>query len=271
MTDSISMKIKIKKRYIILTFLVLLLVYLFWGPLFPWSPIKPGFHKIESDQVTVFIDNFSKKDSLLYDIKQIMSGEEAFHGLKFKDKVKIIILSEDSNMKRFLPWMEGTGFSVSLSMVNLIYIGSTARKSEYGYLVYLKHELSHELIRQHTSTENAFETQEQGWMAEGLATYYGGPDYYSKAEFIDLCLKKQIKFDNLLEQNPLKIPRSDIWFTYTYYRYFIDFLIEKYGLGKLQIYLKKYLNNPYAYKDMFVEIYSKNYLEILTEYQNLLF
>ena len=55
-------------------------------------------------------------------------------------------------MKRFLPWMRGSGYSVKLGSVNVIYIGANARNSQHGIGVFLKHEISHLLIHQNTSS-----------------------------------------------------------------------------------------------------------------------
>ena len=65
--------------------------------------------------------------------------------------------------------------------INLVYIGRNGRKSEYGLEVFIKHELSHLLLHQNLpQKKDAFEIQNQGWLMEGIATYFGGPNYYQK-------------------------------------------------------------------------------------------
>jgi hypothetical protein len=243
-------------------------LYLFWGPLFPWNPLKPGFKKFESSSVTVYITEFNGED-IVFKIDEILREEEDFHGIGFKKKFKIIILGKESNMKRFLPWLRGSGYSVKLGSVNLIYIGANARNSQYGIGVFLKHEISHLLIHQNTpSRGDNMEIQKQGWLSEGVATYFGGPHYYDKDEFIELWTQLGLTFDSLYEENPLKMDRSIFHLKYTYYRFFIEFLIETYGLEKLQAYLKSYLINPKNYKIIFPEVYNEELKEILQDYND---
>ena len=93
---------KIGKQYKILSFLLLvLLIYLFWGPLFLWNPIKIGYTKISSQQATVFINDITEKDSAVYKIKSIVKEIEELHGLKYNDDFTIIILDKNSNMRRY--------------------------------------------------------------------------------------------------------------------------------------------------------------------------
>ena len=95
-----------------------LVFYLFWGPLFPWNPIKIGYEKIDLSKGTVYINELTEKDSVVYRLDEILLEEEKFHDLKYVDNFKIIVLNKDSNMKRYLPWLKGSGYSVSLSLIN---------------------------------------------------------------------------------------------------------------------------------------------------------
>ncbi|MCD4735986.1 MAG: hypothetical protein K8R53_08085, partial [Bacteroidales bacterium] len=169
------MRIKSNKKYFILIFILLVVLYLFWGPLFPWSPLKLGFKKIESSKATVYITDFND-ESVVCNLDEILQEEEKFHGLKFRERFKIIILGKESNMKRYLPWLKGSGYSVKLGFLNVIYIGAIARNSQYGIEIFLKHEISHLLIHQNTSSSaDNMEIVKQGWLAEGVATHFGGP------------------------------------------------------------------------------------------------
>ena len=262
------MKTKFKKRYLFLLLLLLLVLYLFWGPLFPWSPVKPGFEKIESLRATVYI---TERDggSAVYGIDGIIQEAEEFHDLKFKKKFTVVILGKKSNMKRFLPWMRGNGYSVKLGYANLIYIGAYARTSPYGIRVFLKHEISHLLLHQNmASSMDNLRTLDQGWLSEGVATYFGGPYYYEKSEFVDRWKRNNLAFDSLYEENPLKMGRSTFGLKYTYYRFFVQFLIDTYGLGKFQLYLKEYMRDPLNYKLLFSKVYDEDLDEILKKFDS---
>ncbi len=262
------MRIKLKKRYLLILALMSILFYLFWGPLFPWNPIKIGYKKIISSKATIYITDMTEKDSMVYRINEVIQEEEKFHDLKYVDNFKIIILNKDSNMRRYLPWLKGSGYSVSLSPANLIYIGPTARKSPSGIAPYLKHELSHLLIDQNTSFKKAMMIHEQGWLAEGIAEYFSGRSFYSKNELIKIIKRNNLSVKDLHEKNPLNMSLPELKLNYSYYRYFIEFLIDTYGIKKLQRYLKKYITNPETYKKLFVDVYRIDLNEILYNFNS---
>jgi hypothetical protein len=212
----------------------------------------------------------TNKDSIVYHIDDIIGEEEKFHNLEYHDDFKIIIVSKDSHMKRFLPWLGGSGYSVSLGIANVIYIGPTARKSPHGIEQYLKHEMSHLLISQNTTFKNDLKIHEQGWFSEGIAEYISGHCFYSKDEFLDLCRRKNFKFSSLNEKSPLDMPFNELKFNYTYYRFFIDFLIERDGINKFQNFLINYLDNPNHYKEIFIDVYSIDLQDILKDFQSFL-
>ena len=263
------MRKKTKRLYIILgLFFSVLVIYLFWGPLFLWNPIKIGYTKIDTPKAVIYISNITPKDSIVYHIGKIISEEEKFHDLKFKNKIKIIVLDEESNMKRYLPWLSGSKYSVSLSMVDLIYIGPTARKSLEGIETHLKHELSHMLMDQNTTHTAAKLIHNQGWFAEGIAEYFSGHKFLTKSEFIELCKSKNLRFVNFHEKNPLNMSIGEIRLKYTFYKFFIEFLVKEFGIKKIQQYLKKYIKNPHNYKKLFPEIYFMDLNELLRKFNS---
>ncbi len=208
-------------------------------------------------------------DSTVYGIDRIIQEAEEFHDLKFKKKFTVVILGKKSNMKRFLPWLRGTGYSVKLGYANLIYIGANARTSLYGIRVFLKHEISHLLLHQNmVSGMDNLKVRDQGWLSEGVATYFGGPHNYEKSEFVECWKRNNLTFDSLYEENPLKMGRSTIGLKYTYYRFFVQFLIDTYGLEKLQFYLKEYTRDALNYKILFSKVYGEDLDEILKKFDS---
>lgn len=264
------MKIKFQKKYFFIGFLLLIILYLFWGPLFPWNPLKLGHEKIESTKATIYITEYDG-ENVVNKLDELIQEEEEFHGMEFKKKFKIIVLGKESSMKRYLPWLSGTGYSVSMGFLNVIYIGPMARNSKYGIDVFLKHEISHLLIYQNTlSSSNNMEIVNQAWLSEGVATYFGGPHYYEKKDFIKLWEEKGLQFNSLYMENPQDMDKNIIRLKYTYYRFFIEFLIDYYGIEKFQAYLKSYCINPKNYNSIFVDIYNNDLNEILLKFDSYL-
>jgi hypothetical protein len=261
------MKLKTVAKTIFPLLLLLFIFYLFWGPLFPWSPVKPGYKKIRSSGATLFIKDFEDEE-VVFRLDEILLEEEAFHALNFHKKFKVIVLGTESNMKRYLPWIKGTGYSVKLGSVNVIYIGATARNSPYGIEVFLKHEISHLLIHQNTpSARKNMELLRQGWLTEGIATFFGGPHYYERNDFVELWKGRGLTFDRLYEANPHEMDSSIIRLKYSYYRFFIEFLINTYGITELQYYLKCYIEEPERYELIFSEVYHEDLDHILQKFK----
>lgn len=257
-----------KLLYIIAAFTLSLLTYLFWGPLFPWSPVKRGFQRIPSSKANVFIQNMTASDSIVHEIDKILEDEEIFHQLKYQDKVTILIVDPETSMKRFAPWLRGRGYSVSLSLANLIYIGPTARRSSFGIKTYLKHELSHMLIDQNTSFRKALAMHDQGWLLEGVAQHYSGHQFYTRSEFVRVSKASGVSFTDLREESPLDMGFQDLKYNYTYYQLFIEYLVEAYGLEALQKYIKSYKDDPGDYQEIFVTIYGMKLDQLLEGFKN---
>ena len=259
---------KVRKRNLLgLVLLGGALFYLFWGPLFPWSPYKPGYIKIEAKKGNVYITDPEERDSVVFKVDEIVQLAEEFHDLEFRSNFRIMVLPIDADMKRYLPWLKGSGYSVSLSMADLIYIGPTARKSAWGIGTYIKHELSHMLIDQNTTTENALIIHEQGWLAEGIAEYFSGHRFYTREEMREGVLDGNIEFNGVLEKNPLNMSMYELKIRYSYYAYFIEFVVDKYGKNKFQQYLKTYIADPESYKKSIDDVYSSGLDVLLAEYR----
>ena len=82
--------------------------------------------------------------------------------------------------------------------------------------------------------------------------------------------EKGLQFSSLNETNIMDVPIGDLRFRYAYYRYFIQFLVDNYGLEKLQQYIKKYMNDPKDYKIIFIEVYQNDLSTILDKFYSYL-
>ena len=265
------MILKTKNIYLIfLLGLVSIVIYLFWGPLFPWSPIKIGYTKINSAKATVYVNDITEKDSVVYRIQKIINKTEEFHDLQYVDNFKIIVLDKESNNKRYLPWLNGSGYSVSVSPINLIYIGANARKSPSGLESYLKHEMSHLLIDQNTSFKKAMKIHKQVWFVEGIAEYFSGHSFYSKNDLMELIKLNNIQLPSVQEKSPQDMSWQELQLEYSYYKYFIEFLVETHRIKTLQEFMKFYINDPINYKDSFIKVYLVDLDEIFKKYNSTL-
>ncbi len=253
---------KLKKIRIVLALGVTM--YLFWGPLFPWNPIKIGYTKISFPKATVYVKNYTENDSIVYHLQDIIDMEETFHGLEYRDHFKVVILGKESNNKRYLPWMNGSGFSVSLSPMSLIYIGSKARKSDMES--YIKHEMSHMLIDQNTTFQKAMTIHKQPWFVEGIAEYISDHGFYTKNDLVNMHNRGAVVWPKIEEKTPQSMSWQELQIKYSYYKYFIKYLVEQYGLEKLQTFVSMYVAEPIDYNELFDKIYEIDLDEAIKMY-----
>jgi len=248
---------KISRKFLILIFVLFCIVfYLFWGPLFPWNPIKIGFTEIPATKATIYATELTKKDSVLYHLDEIIQQEEDFHGIEYSDHIKIVVLSQESNNRRYLPWLGGSGYSVSLSPLDVIYIGANARKYPEGIGPHLRHELSHLLIDQNTSFENAGKMQKQAWFVEGIAEFMSGHGFYNKNDLRRILKSRSAPRPSLEGKIPQDMTWQELQLNYSYYKCFIEYLVDSRGIPKLREYLKLYIEDPDNFTNSFFKIYS---------------
>jgi hypothetical protein len=55
------------------------------------------------------------------------------------------------------------------------------------------------LIAQNMTFEKGIQIHEQYWFAEGIAEYIIGHSFYSKSEFMELCIRENLKLTGLLQ------------------------------------------------------------------------
>src|SRR5262249_30858820 len=182
---------RLKKRRIFIgvsTLLAFLLAMAFpFGPLLPWSPVKPGYHMISYASADVYLGGDNNQPGEYGDVDQMMRAAEAFHRMKYLRRVKVIACQRWGDCERALPWLNVRGIGggggggraggFNNSRVEERHITS-------GRL--LRHELSHALLSQHTTIRKSLKMTEQAWFSEGLAVSFGDQRaYLSRAEFLE--------------------------------------------------------------------------------------
>src|SRR2546425_1939673 len=83
----------------------LLVLALLYGPLIPWSPLKPGYRAASFSRADVY---FNQAEALPEDYRQIdqmISEAEEFHRLKLHRRMKVIACKDWSSCRRHLTWM----------------------------------------------------------------------------------------------------------------------------------------------------------------------
>jgi len=250
---------------------VLLIYCLLFGKLFPYSPVIIGFVEHELENTIVYIQKGTDYAGL-EEIDQLTPHVEAFHELKFLHKPRIFIFKDNKDyhqrslsQARFCAFYNG-------DLVISPWALKEAEKGEISLEIYLKHELSHSLIFQHTGLIRAFRYPH--WLLEGIAMYssnqMGTSWYPSKAETWS-CIRN----GNFLSPKYYKTRKEDqirldvgrrITFIYSEFACIVDYLVEHYGRDKLISYMKGLISDG-GHDKVFEEIYGIEFDTCMQEFK----
>lgn len=238
--------------------LVAVFIYaFFFGPLIPFNPIKIGYTEILKSKAVVYIRDINSLQPFYQNIDQILLDVEEFTGLKYKDKVQVLVALEYQELGRYIPWLNYTGLGgVSLQEGNMVYINAkTIAARNYNEEEFVKHEVVHTLISQNTNLYNDFTLNNQHWVSEGVAGYFGGPYYYTTEEFKELFRAKKLVLGDKGGDLYTNLKPEEAKFNYSLYRYFVGYVIQTHGRDKFKRFLHRYIQKPEDY----AEIYSQEF------------
>ncbi len=246
-----------------------------YGKLFPYSPIIIGFSRYELTNTVIYI----QKGTDYIDITDIKSVDalipvvEDFHGLKFIRKPRLFIFKDSNSFfnrsisrARFCAFYNG----------DLVLSPKALTEAESGKIsleIYLRHELSHSLLHQHSGIIRA--SQYPAWLLEGIAVYssnqMGTSWYPSKDETYNY-----IRSGNFMPPEYFKTSKEEQiklnvkyrnTFMYSEFACIVDYLAEKYGRDKLILYMKKLTTNT-NHDKVFKEVYGIEFRECIQNFKN---
>jgi len=263
---------KLKKRGIftgVLSLLVFLLAMAFpFGPLLPWSPVKPGYHAISYASADVYFSGAEDQLGDYGDVDRMMHYAEAFHRMKYLRRVKVIACKSWGDCERALPWLPVKGLGgVTLATGDVIYITPRLKEKNFSVAEFLRHELSHALLSQHTTIRKSLKMTEQAWFSEGLAVSFGDQNaYLSRAEFLGRAPKEDLaKFidPELMDHSG---PVWDARFAYPAQRYFLEYLKGRFGADRFQDFMVKYIDGPDNYRNLFNEVFQLSFTDAINQF-----
>jgi hypothetical protein len=256
---------KIVTSLALLFFLTLALAFPF-GPLFPWSPLKFGYNHVGYARADVYVglQNPLSNDYGLVD--RMMNEAEAFHGLSYKRRVRVIECKDWRACGRSLPWMGNLHAlgGVTLATGDAIYLTPKLKEKGFSIAEFLRHELSHALISQNTSMRSSFKLNEQPWFNEGLAVSFGRQSNYVKRDEF-LARAKQVDLAGYLD--PAK--RATPWdqrFAYPTQRYFIEYLRAGFGEERFRQFLRKNIGQPEVWRVTFADVFQLQFEQAAQAY-----
>jgi len=258
--------------FIILVIILVLLSYSFlYGKLFPYSPLKIGFSKHNMQNSIIYVQNetgFSEFER----IDTLIPAVENFHQLKFISKPEIFIFKDSSSYIQRSPSKARFCVFYNGRLVISPWALREAFENKISLEIYIRHELSHSLIYQHTGIINGYKYPK--WLLEGIAVYssnqMGTSFYPSKQETYELIRKGYFMppgYYGTNDEDKISFDiENKIAFVYSEFACIVDYLIQKYGFEKFLTYMKTLIDNP-GNDEIFKEIYNMDFGDFISEFK----
>lgn len=229
--------------------IVALLGWLFLdGIFFAWSPVKPGYLAKDFGRFQV-ISPPGKNPVISPDkITRALAETENNLQLKFKRKIKIIF---PKNSKQQYRYSGGKAQGLTFATGDVIFLSPGITEQKRDPYKILKHELCHALMFQHSGVLGALAMK--AWYVEGIAVWFGNPDEYTRQQFRHLAITRGYFFDILSGPKVSGHGR----FNQAEYRYFIEYLVKKYGNEKLLYFIKSIVRSPRNFVQVFDRVYGE--------------
>jgi hypothetical protein len=266
------MRSRNKKLAVVLNLFVIVLALAFvFGPLLPWSPFKAGYQLTRYSNADIFSHSSNDQLADYANIDRMMQEAEAFHRMKFLRRVKVIACKSWGDCERaFAMVKRQNAGGVTLAIGDVIYITPRLKERNLSVEEFLRHELSHTLLSQHTTIRKSLTITEQGWFSEGLAVPFARQKaYLSEAEFLEQASATDVaKFID-----PAQMHRSshdwDARFAYTAQRFFIEYLKRRFGADRFQEFTVHYPDDPNDYCGLFSQVFQVPFSEAIKEFSQL--
>lgn len=214
------------RRTLLLAAVALLVWSLGYGPLLPWSPVRPGFQELAGERMTIIYPETMALPEELRDPNALVKQAEAFHHLSAPGKIRATILPDWSTAYRVLPRFARRGIGgITLATGTAIYILPTVAERRQDPVEYVRHELSHAVIHQNHTMLDALRIVEVQWLAEGMAVWFGRQKaYITDEEFRRSAPARDLAaYIDPAQRERLPGP-FDMRFAYICWRHFNQFL-----------------------------------------------
>jgi hypothetical protein len=241
-----------------------------WGPLFAWSPVRPGYRQIQFSRVDVVYPDGAPLDPAYREVDRYVAEAEAFHGVKWEKKIRVIVCRNWSDCNRFATPFVGRPLAVTIPTGTVVFVTPKVvdYRADVGEL--LRHELSHAVLKRDRSLLNILRMRKQPWVVEGvaglvpeLATTAPGrqPIILPEEEFL-----LQAKKENLWPYFADSAQRN--WrFSYTAYIYFWNRQIERSGKETFLRFERACYSDPQACRGTFRSVYGTELRSAVEDFQ----
>ena len=246
--------------------LLLFLLAFPYGPLFPWSPVKPGYETERFTRADVVYPSGTAVPEPYKNIDSLIAEAEQFHRLAMPHHLTVIACRNWEDFRRFTINRSRAVAAVTLAPGTVIYVTPKIAEKGLDTGEFLRHEISHAALHQNQSIWNAFKMTKQEWFSEGLAVSFGRQRaYLTRDEFLARARVEDL--GPVIDLDQWKGGARDLRFAYVAWRYFLEDLIAAKGRDRFQDFMTAYIRDPDSYRDSFRRVYGQRVPEAVAEFQ----
>ena len=250
-------------RWAIFLVLLAFVVFVFCaGPLFPWSPLKPGYTHFILHRADIYYPTGTTLEEPYQQMDALIAEAETFHRLKMPDRIAVIAARTWTDFHLQAPWQRGNAIgALTLQTGTVIWITPKIAGKHFDTAEFLRHELSHAILDQNTTLWRGHKLNRQPWLYEGLAVDFGRQKaYLTDDEFLFRAQTKSLA--------PVFDGRStDMRFNYVAWRFFVEHMIHTRGRDRFQEYLLRVMQDPDQARPLFPESFGLSFDDAVREFQ----
>jgi hypothetical protein len=259
-------------KYCFLGVIVLALVVSFlWGPLFAWSPVRPGYSLERFSRADVLYPDGTALDSSYREIDRYVAVAESFHELKCSKKIEVVICGNWSDCHRFAePFLLGQRpVAVTVPTGTVIFVTPNAAGwADIGGL--LRHELSHAVQNQNRSLLSVWRMLRQPWISEGVAGVVAAKGETKPGRYLvslpDAEFLSRAKTEDLWSSFAAG-PQKDWRFSYTAWMHFWTRQIERSGKPTFLKFERACFSDPDKCRSVFADVYGTDLRKAVGNFQ----
>lgn len=242
-----------------------------WGPLFPYSPIKPGYHVHGFHRAELVVPKNRTPHPSYLELERLLREAEQFHELPGPRRLTVVVCRNWGDFYRFMPHFRGwKGLGMALHPLETIYLTPAIQEQRFDEEEALRHELSHAVQNSNCSFRAAWRMKRQQWVGEGLAVWFqGGRRFLTAAEF-EASARHQDLLRIIPPAHDLPVSRESMPFRYAAWHYFLRHLVERYGRESFQRFLLAYLDEPSSHQKHFAKVYGRTLADEVADFQKII-
>lgn len=258
---------KIRRGVFFFGILIFLLAFPY-GPLFPWSPWKPGFEHLSLQRADVYWPRGSALPDAYRQLDALIAQTEGFEQLDCTKRITVVQCGTWQQFRRLMPHMSTHALgAVTLATGEQIYVTPKIDEKKFDHREFLLHELGHAVINQHQSILAAFQFSNIQWLSEGISVANSRQScYMNLGEVLSRAAHEPL--------GPVIDPDGraplDMRFAYPVWRYFNEYLMTRHGRDTYQVFLTNTAANPSKWSDLFEQAFGHTFKDEVDAFQETL-